>query len=619
MADDPTRSPDDPGAMRERLNALEEENVHLRQALAAARRRVGLCDTILESAADYAIFTIDPEGRVTSWNAGAENLLGWREAEALGMDSRVVFLPEDRERGAPEAEMAKAVAEGRDEDERWRLRRDGSRFWSSGLLLPLRGDAAPGFLKILRDASERRRTEKALRASERRLAAALAAARMATWDWDPVRDEVAASDTAAEVFGLLPGETLHSSMQGFGFVHPDDLERHRAIVQAAGSGYGSWHHEFRIVRPRDGQVAWLEERANATRDADTGLVHMTGLVWDITERKQAEEALRESEERFRQFAENSADVLWIIAAATLRLEYLSPSFERLWGESRAAVMADLGRWAELVHPEDRERAIQAREHLLRGETLAIEYRIICPADGAVRWIRDTGFPIRGAPDAGHPEGIVQRVAGIAQDVTAEKEAAERQQRLARELNHRVKNVLAVVQAIASQTILASRSLDEFAEAFEGRLGALAQAHGLLTTTGWQGADLKALVEETLEPYRDSEAAAATADGPPIALPPRRAVALALVLHELATNAAKHGALSVPGGKVGVRWEVREEDGARRVRLVWQETGGPEVRPPARKGFGTGLIEQALKLDLEGMGGLRFEPQGLVCELSFPLG
>ena len=106
---------------------------------------------MLESASDYAIFTIDPDGLVTSWNVGAANLLGWDEAEALGMDSRLTFTPEDHEQGAPEHEIARARAEGRAEDERWHTRKDGSRFWGSGLLLPLRGAAAGGFLKVMRE------------------------------------------------------------------------------------------------------------------------------------------------------------------------------------------------------------------------------------------------------------------------------------------------------------------------------------------------------------------------------------------------------------------------------------------------------------------------------------
>jgi PAS domain S-box-containing protein len=135
---------------------LKAENARLRQELERAREREARLEAVLESASDYAIFTTDPAGLVTNWNAGAKNLLGWSEAEALGMDSRLIFTPEDRERGAPEAEMAKALAEGRAENERWHLRKDGSRFWGSGLLLPLRGTAAGGFLKVMRDETARR-------------------------------------------------------------------------------------------------------------------------------------------------------------------------------------------------------------------------------------------------------------------------------------------------------------------------------------------------------------------------------------------------------------------------------------------------------------------------------
>jgi PAS domain S-box-containing protein len=127
-----------------------------------------LCRAILESASDYAILTIDLDGRITSWNAGARNLLGWAEAEALGMDGGLLFTPEDRERGAPEAEMAQAREAGRAEDERWHLRRDGSRFWGSGLMTPLRGSPIPGFLKIMRDRTERRQAEAALAAAHHR-------------------------------------------------------------------------------------------------------------------------------------------------------------------------------------------------------------------------------------------------------------------------------------------------------------------------------------------------------------------------------------------------------------------------------------------------------------------
>jgi PAS domain S-box-containing protein len=139
-----------------RVAELETENARLRRELDRAREGEARLAAVLESAADYAILTTDHGGRVTGWNAGARNLLGWDEAEALGMDNRLTFTPEDRERGAPEAEMAKALAEGRAENERWHMRKDGSRFWGSGVMLPLRGAAAGGFLKVMRDETARR-------------------------------------------------------------------------------------------------------------------------------------------------------------------------------------------------------------------------------------------------------------------------------------------------------------------------------------------------------------------------------------------------------------------------------------------------------------------------------
>src|SRR4051812_29589851 len=154
----PPRQPPEPG----------DNVVSLRPGPDPAQRDRTLCQAILESAFDYAIVTTDPNGLVTSWNAGARNLLGWGMAEALGMDGRLLFTPEDRERGAPEAEMAQAREAGRAEDERWHLRRDGSRFWGSGLMTPLRDSPIPGFFKIMRDRTERRQAEAALAAAHHR-------------------------------------------------------------------------------------------------------------------------------------------------------------------------------------------------------------------------------------------------------------------------------------------------------------------------------------------------------------------------------------------------------------------------------------------------------------------
>ena len=146
---------------------------------------------------------------------------------------------------------------------------------------------------------ERSRYERELAAAELRLKAAMAAAKMAAWEWDTAADTVKASDTIADVFGLLPGETIASSTAGMRLVHPEDRDRHRSIVQAAAKRGEGFHSEFRVIRPVDGRVAWLEERSHVIKDPRTKLTHMVGLVMDVSERKNAELALRRNEERAR--------------------------------------------------------------------------------------------------------------------------------------------------------------------------------------------------------------------------------------------------------------------------------------------------------------------------------
>jgi two-component sensor histidine kinase len=169
----------------------------------------------------------------------------------------------------------------------------------------------------------------------------------------------------------------------------------------------------------------------------------------------------------------------------------------------------------------------------------------------------------------------------------------------------------------SQTFRQSASLDDFQAAFEGRLHALAQAHDLLTEKGWVGTEIGHLVGQILAPYRIRDPARVTADGPPLTVRSQSGVALLMVLHELATNAAKYGALSVPAGKLSVNWHREGDGGSERVRLQWVETDGPKVTPPSRQGFGTKLIERSTMHELGGEARLAYLEEGLRCELIFP--
>lgn len=199
------------------------------------------------------------------------------------------------------------------------------------------------------------------------------------------------------------------------------------------------------------------------------------------------------------------------------------------------------------------------------------------------------------------------------DITARKRAEEQQTVLVAELNHRVKNILAIVQSVATQTVRKSPSLVEFQNTFDGRLRALSVAHDILTKSRWIGVELGQLVREVLGPYGERT----RLSGTPVLLTPQMVVPLSMVLHELMTNAAKYGALSGTG-QVEVDWTAEEADGRREVHMTWVEGGGPTVGGGTKAGFGTVLIERVTSYDLDGEAVLDFRPGGLRCTLRFPV-
>jgi len=203
------------------------------------------------------------------------------------------------------------------------------------------------------------------------------------------------------------------------------------------------------------------------------------------------------------------------------------------------------------------------------------------------------------------------------DVTERRSAEARQRLLVNELNHRVKNALATVQAIAAQSLRGEDVSAAARERFLARLMALARANDVLVAEDWQGASLAAIAGEVAGPHGACERF--LIEGPAVHLSPQAATAMALALHELATNAAKYGALSTPEGRVALGWSLAGEPGRRRVLITWRETGGPPAAPPARTGFGTRLIERGLAGGLKALAKLDYRPEGLVFTLDAPLG
>ncbi len=259
----------------------------------------------------------------------------------------------------------------------------------------------------------------------------------------------------------------------------------------------------------------------------------------------------------------------------------------------------------LVHPDDWKHLQDAiKPGTPNKPTFQSEFRV-CRPNGQLRWCIGTAVASVDATDH------VIRVSGVTIDITERKEAEERQALLAREVDHRARNALALVQSIVRLT--RADSIKSYIAAVDGRIGALSRAHTLLAHSRWQGADLGKLVDEELAPHRTGESDKIIAGGPGVSLDPRTAQTLALALHELSTNAAKYGALSVMSGCVRLTWELQPDN----LLLQWMETGGPATQPPQSPGFGIRVISASIARQLEGEVQFEWLPEGLHCSMRVP--
>jgi PAS domain S-box-containing protein len=259
----------------------------------------------------------------------------------------------------------------------------------------------------------------------------------------------------------------------------------------------------------------------------------------------------------------------------------------------------------LINPEDFELLVRAfRKVSKTANTFQTEFRVLRP-NGEIRWCTGTA-----AASFDERERLVS-LSGVTSDITERKRAEERQILLAEEVDHRARNVVAVVQSIMRLT--RAETIDEYIGALDGRIGALSNAHRLLAGSRWEGADLTRLVEEEFEPYRAAGNDRVLARGPMVLLPPATAQTIALALHELATNAAKYGALSDGAGRVELVWRV--DNG--KLELVWAESGGPQITPPNRRGYGSRAIVAGIERQLGGTVHFDWQTPGLHCTMAVP--
>ena len=372
---------------------------------------------------------------------------------------------------------------------------------------------------------------------------------------------------------------------GSGFTHP--LAAATAAAQALGRG--------QPISVRDSRL----REANAVNHA---------LMEAQVELHRRQAALRESEAQLRSAAEAAqfgAHQYDVVNDRAIR----SPQFRRMIGADENSDPTFKG-GLRFVHPDDRYEVELRKRQIIESEgDYQLTYRIRRP-DREVRWVMDRGTVVR---DTG---GKPIRVVGVLLDITDLKEAELRQRLLFDELNHRVKNTLAIVQSLAQQTLRSKPEPAEFALAFGSRLASLARAHDLLTRDSWQGAELKRIVQSALEPFADDLAdGRIRIGGPAVSMPANATITLCLMLHELATNAAKYGALSVEAGRLSIEWTAVTNGGLTTLDLHWREEHGPKIVAPVRKGFGSRLLA-ASAMQLNAELSLDYLAEGLVCRVRF---
>jgi PAS domain S-box-containing protein len=460
--------------------------------------------------------------------------------------------------------------------------------------------------------TQRDKVAEALEESESRLRLAQSAASIATIDWDFVADRAVWSPNFEQVFGVArEAISRGSSYDAFlAFVHPDDKPNMDAMLLRLLKSGGTFSEEFRIVKP-DGAVCWIATRGEVFCDHKGRPRRLIGSNFDITERRAGEERLKRSLSIIALAIEAGETGVWtsdVVARTSVCDERARAIFDLDEGAG-----IDFELFGSRVHPSDRERATVAfAEALKSGENFTLECRIL-HRDGVARWVS-----IRGKAEQDQLTGQATTMAGIVLDVTERRERETHLQGLLRELSHRSKNLLAVIQAMARQTATGSSSVADFQERFAARLQALAASHDLLVAADWHGASMADIAHSQIDYFLDPLASRIKIDGSPLLLRPDAAQNIGLALHELSANAVKYGALANATGTVDLAWSLPPGQlGARQLRIVWRESGGPPVEKPKARGFGRAVIERVVAQALEGEAAVDFQPSGLTWTLDIP--
>ncbi|MBC7433126.1 MAG: PAS domain-containing protein [Rubritepida sp.] len=421
------------------------------------------------------------------------------------------------------------------------------------------------------------------------------------------------------VQGLAPVARIESHQDWLGRVHEEDRERaERVVLDAVGPGSTTtdYAQTYRIVTP-GGQLKWIAARAEIERDDAGHAVAMRGAHVDVTSLREAERALADSDARLRLAQEAAGIGTWEWRAdGETRL---SRRMLELWGFDRDGPQPGAEAFLSRIHPEDRERLQAEKQAALKGGLLRTECRVLRPAATGTGPVPDGTGPVpdgtaqvqawvmlRASAQAG---SAIPSLIGVSYDVTDRKQAEAEAALLAHEVEHRARNALTVVVGLLRVT--QADSVERYAELVEERVQALSRSMALLGRNRFRGAELRALLDHELQPY----GTAVTLQGPAVMLQADLAQPLSMAVHELATNAAKYGALSQPEGRLTVTWLLC----GRMLVLEWEERGGPHLAaPPIHEGFGSSMITQTFADRLSGGIEREWRPEGLFCRISLEL-
>ena len=559
-----------------------------------------------------------PAGRILYWSPGAERLYGYRSDQAVGQIGHQLLrtcFP------APMAEIEESLLkDGFWQGELTQTCRGGEIRHVNAVWAVHRGHArmADAIIQTASDISALKRVEAELAESQVKLRLALDAADQGLWQWDIGEDNwtMVWDDRCKAIFGLA-AEAPVGFQTWADTIGPEQRSAIKAVLARAvdpaepDDRYMFQHHLQQGAR---GDV-WITAAGRVLfqpdPDAPAGRrpVRSFGIVRDISQTRHQEEDQHQAVVLLRAIVEASSALIYakdrqgrmLLANASV-MNLIGKPWDQVRGRTDAEFLDDPAQ-AEAVMLSDRRVIEQAQTEKLE--------EMVTGQDGQARVWASTKTPLVG------PDGRVIGLVGMSVEITEQKRSQDRLCRMVNELNHRVKNTLATVLAISSQSLRGLES--KCRENFEARMLALASAHDVLSRENWEGAALRDVVAEALMPFDGWNAARFWISGPPVRLRPNAVLSLLMGLHELASNAFSHGALSGPSGRVQIRWEIITDEQPQ-LRLLWREHDGPAVVPPAQPGFGMRVIERSLVQNLRGTTRMDFsDPQGLICEVKAPLG